>query len=252
MRYRNGSTETVEDTLAEERMLNVEIQEGLSFDTIISPGDIRFFVYGHMYTEGFVRIVDELEEYREWEKEDVIYVTVRIKDFEVKRSLLKRNYNIIWTECGSGSGIKRSGDRLTKFDTGLNIKSSDLLKINSEIKDRTEEHKLTGAFHYAFLFDKDINLIDLAYDIGRHNAVDKVVGKLLIGGVGMEDKILYVTGRITSDICLKCLRARVPVIVSRSAVLDSAVRIAKRYDMGLVGFLRGRRLNIYSDGKIIT
>ena len=242
----------MEDTLAEERMLNVEIQDGLSFDTIISPSDIRYFVYGHMFTEGFIRKVDDLEKYREWEKEDVLYVSVRIKDFHIKKSLLKRNYNIIWTECGSGTGIKRIGDQLELINNDLSITSTDLLRINSGIKDRTEHYKQTGAFHYAFMFDKDIKLVDLAYDIGRHNAVDKVVGKLIIQGVGMDDKILFVTGRITSDICLKCLRSRIPVVVSRGAVLDSAVRIARKYKMGLVGFLRGNRLNIYSNADMIA
>jgi len=242
----------VEDTLAEERMLRVEIHEGLSFDTIISPGDIRYFVYGHMFTEGFIRTVDDLEEYREWEKEDVLYVTLRIKDFEIKKSLLKRNYNIIWTECGSGTEIKRSGDQFTRFDNALGITAADLLKINAGIKDRTEHFRQTGAFHYAFLFDRQINLIDLAYDIGRHNAVDKVVGKLFTEGIELQNKILFVTGRVTSDICLKCLRARIPVVASRGAVLDSTVRIARKYNLGLVGFLRGNRLNIYSSGNIIT
>jgi len=242
----------VEDTLAEERMLSVEIHDGLSFDTIISPGDIRYFVYGHMFTEGFIHDVDDLEEYREWEKDDVLYVTVRLKNFEIKRSLLKRNYNIIWTECGSGTGIKRIGDHFTKFDNDFGITGADLLRINSGIKGRTEHFRQTGAFHYAFLFDRNIKLIDLAYDIGRHNAVDKVVGKLLTQGIGLQDKILFVTGRITSDICLKCLRTRIPVVASRGAVLDSSVRIARKYNMGLVGFLRGKRLNIYSNGNIIA
>jgi FdhD protein len=240
----------VEDTLAEERMLRVEIHDTLSFDTIISPGDIRYYVLGHMLTEGFILKVDDLEEYREWEKDDVLYVTLRIKNFEIKKSLMKRNYNIIWTECGSGAEIKRSGDRFKIFKNEFIITGEDLLRINSGIKGRTEQFNQTGAFHYAFLFDMDINLIELAYDIGRHNAVDKVVGKLLVQGIDLNDKILFVTGRITSDICLKCLRARIPVVVSRSAVLDSSVRIARKYNMGLVGFLRGKRLNIYSNGNI--
>jgi FdhD protein len=106
------------------------------------------------------------------------------------------------------------------------------------------------------LFDNDFKLIAYANDIGRHNAVDKVIGKAIMDDVDnigkFEDKVLFITGRISSDILLKCIRARIPVLISRGAPFDSAIELAKKYDLCLIGFLRGKKFNVYSNSKAIN
>ncbi|NOX44280.1 MAG: hypothetical protein GXO72_00875, partial [Caldiserica bacterium] len=106
--------------------------------------------------------------------------------------------------------------------------------------------RLTGAYHYAFLFDRELRIRAVAKDIGRHNAVDKVLGAELLGTGDFGERILFVTGRISADIALKALRAGVPLVASPGAALLGAVALARRYNLGLVGFLRGRRFNLYA------
>ncbi|MDO8734675.1 MAG: formate dehydrogenase accessory sulfurtransferase FdhD, partial [Elusimicrobiota bacterium] len=90
-----------------------------------------------------------------------------------------------------------------------------------------------------------------AEDIGRHNAVDKLIGKALIDGIDTKDKILFTSGRVSSDIVQKVLRAKIPVIVSHSAPTSFAVKLCKEKNITLIGFARGRRMNIYSCEKRI-
>lgn len=85
-----------------------------------------------------------------------------------------------------------------------------------------------------------------AKDIGRHNAVDKVLGEALLTGFPREKTILYTTGRISADIVIKALRARVPLVVSPGAALLGAINLARRYPLGLVGFLRAKGFNVYA------
>jgi FdhD protein len=83
-------------------------------------------------------------------------------------------------------------------------------------------------------------------DIGRHNAMDKVVGHALIEGVDMSRGALVTTGRLNAEMVVKALRARVPILASRSAVSTHAVELAETYGLTLVGFARGGRLNVYT------
>ena len=88
-------------------------------------------------------------------------------------------------------------------------------------------------------------------DIGRHNAVDKVIGSALSKGILLEDKILFSTGRISSEIIFKTQKCKIPAIASRSAPTNQAVKLAKDLNITLVGFARGNRMNIYSNEERI-
>jgi len=231
--------------------VHVEMGEGVSFDALITPGEIKEFVYGNLYSEGFIKSVEDVEDYLERKADGVIGATVKIKDFHMIKNVMKRNYNIIWTGCGGGTEFKRIGDDFKPFKSDFSIDGTNLLEINEKIKDKTELFRLTGAFHYAFLFDRNMDIVNHSYDIGRHNAVDKVIGKNLLSRKNLTDNILFVTGRVSSDIVHKCLRARVPVIATRGAAFITAVKTARKYNMGLIGFLRGKRFNVYSEGDLI-
>jgi FdhD protein len=95
-------------------------------------------------------------------------------------------------------------------------------------------------------------ILSYAEDIGRHNAVDKVFGKALLEKVPLQDKILLSTGRLTFEVVAKAVRQRIPVLLSRTAPSSAAVTLARKFHMGLVGFIRGSRMNIYSAGWRVT
>ncbi len=248
LQFKNNSLETITDNIAEECILHLVINSQITFDVLITPTDIKEFVFGNLYSEGFIKTKDEVTSYKELIKDNLINVNIKIKDFEDKKIFLKKNYNIVWAECGSGGEISRYLDIKTPLENKLQVNGKDLLLIAHKIKDKIELFKLTGAFHYAFIFDKDFNIISYTYDIGRHNAMDKVIGGILLNNItnNFEDFILYTTGRVTSDLIFKCLRCKLSMVISRGAPLDRAVELAKKYNICLIGFLRGERFNIYS------
>lgn len=250
--FKNGKMSELEDNIAEENILHLEINSDVSFDVVLSPDDIMEFVYGNLFSEGFIRDKSEVKSYKENIKKSLIFVKVKLADFPDKKVFLKKNYNIVWTECGSSTELIRLSDQFKSITFKNKLKSSDIIMLSNSIKDKTELFKQTGAFHYAFIFDKDLNLLSYAHDIGRHNAVDKVFGRLILDGATFEDKVLFSTGRISSDILLKCLRAKLPVVISRSAPLATAVELANKYDICLIGFLRGKRFNVYSNPGAIV
>jgi len=89
--------------------------------------------------------------------------------------------------------------------------------------------------------------------VGRHSAIDKVVGECILKGIKTNDRIMVTSGRISSEILVKAARSRTPVIISKSAPTDLAVRLATDFGITLVGFARGSRMNIYTNSwRVVT
>lgn len=249
-RWRDGSLEELDDIVAEETFLHLEIDDKIGFDTIVSPHDIKDFVYGNLFAEGFVDSPSEVKAYSEREKDGKYSVDVSL-DIESDFAY-QRNYNILWTDCTTPSDIqKRIGDRIEKIDSPLRIVASDITLVRERTSDQVDVYKQTGAYHYAFLFNEQMELVSTAFDVSRHNAVDKVIGSVFLNNGSFGDKALFVTGRITSNMVWKCLRAGIPLAMSRSAPLLEAIELAKAYDMGIIGFARGRRFNLYCGEKYV-
>jgi FdhD protein len=251
VQFKNGKLSPVKDVVEEECLVHLEINSKISFDVIFTPKDIKDFVYGNLFTEGFIRGKEEVLKYNENIKSNLVNVAVKLADFSERMKFMKKNYNIVWTECGSSGEIKRFLDQPKPLESTVKVKAEGILKILEMIKGKTEQFKQTGALHYAFMFNSDIELLNYSYDIGRHNAVDKIVGTQLLNDGEFADKLIFITGRVSSDIILKCLRAKIPMVVSRGAPLDSAIELANKYNVCLIGFLRGRRFNIYSKPDMI-
>ena len=111
-------------------------------------------------------------------------------------------------------------------------------------------HRMTGGVHIVGLFHKRA-VICISEDIGRHNALDKVIGCGLIKNIDFEETFVVCTGRISSDMALKCSVASIAIIASRGAVTSLAIEIAEKTGLTVIGFVRGRRMNIYANGERI-
>ena len=135
-----------------------------------------------------------------------------------------------------------------------NLKSKDEIKINVEIvfssikemQKNTNLFRETGGCHGAAIFDFNGKILGCKEDIGRHNAVDKVLGESLVKKIPLGDKILVSSGRVSSDIVKKTQRAKISLILSRSAPTSLAIELAQKLGITIVGFARGKRMNIYT------
>jgi len=152
------------------------------------------------------------------------------------------------TGCGLGLFVSKGLDPLDcrrKIDLSFRVTAARLSEAMRAFQTRSSVYRETGGVHSAGIAVGG-ELVAFAEDVGRHNAVDKVIGSCLRRGVPLHDKTVLSTGRLSLDLVAKAVRAGLPVAASRSAPTDAAVELARLANLTLAGFVRGGRMNLYA------
>jgi FdhD protein len=154
--------------------------------------------------------------------------------------------------CGKASLDALRVRGCPRVSSGPEVSSEVIYGLPDKLRGAQGVFRSTGGLHAAGLFSSAGELVCLREDVGRHNAVDKVVGwALMQGKLPLSDQILMVSGRSSFEIMQKALAAGVPVVCAVSAPSSLAVALAREFDMTLIGFLREQRFNIYADDERI-
>jgi FdhD protein len=132
-----------------------------------------------------------------------------------------------------------------KIENGIALDPAKILKLVNEFSKSSELFISTGGVHSCALCSYD-EILYFEEDIGRHNAMDKLSGSVLVNKIYAGNKIILTTGRISSEIITKAAKIGIPVLVSRSAPTDAAIEMALQLNITLIGFARGQSLNIYT------
>jgi len=242
IKKKGTSFEEIDDFIAVEKRLKVFINKREFISLYCTPSMIKELVAGLLLTEGIlankispgqIRIVNGNE--------------IRV-DIHVDENILKENLVVSRCLCGITLHKKR---KFKKINDNFSLSVETLNFIFQEFQQKSELFRLTGCFHSAALSD-DKKIIAFAEDIGRHNAVDKVIGYSIFADIPFTGKLMVVSCRISSEIISKCARWKIPIIASRAAPTDLSIDIAEKTGVTLVGFVRGDRLNVYTNTQRIT
>jgi FdhD protein len=242
----------VEDYLAGEEPLEIRIAGRPLTVTMRTPGNDRELAAGFLWTEGLIESREQIVSIRQDGAETGAtrnLVEVELEAGAFDHEDLQRNF-FAASSCGicgkaSIEAIRVRGLRAP--DSRLTVDPEVLCQLPDRLRARQQVFGRTGGLHAAALFDASGNLLEVREDIGRHNAVDKVVGWALLAGlVPLSQHVLVVSGRGGFEIVQKALAAGIPVVASVSAPSSLAVKLARELNLTLVGFLRGRRFVIYA------
>ena len=265
----NQSSAIETDALAIEEPLEIRLgynENGALFHKSISvtmrtPGNDEELAAGFLFTEGIIESADQISEIRHCgvsAKNDAPRNTVRVDlkaDVTVDYKRLERHFYTSSScgVCGKTSiealrtGVCRlNKDKETIFDAGIIHRLPETLRRAQNVFD------ITGGLHAAALFDSNGEIEITREDVGRHNAVDKLVGaQFLAGKIPLDDKLLLVSGRASFELVQKALMAGIPVLAAVGAPSSLAVELAREYKMTLLGFVRDNRFNIYAGAERI-
>jgi FdhD protein len=237
--------------LAVEEALEIRVNGAPVTVTMRTPGHDRELAAGFLLTEGIIESPDEISGFCaadfEKSKSNTVDVALHTQSFEAAE--LQRNF-FVASSCGicgkaTIESIRRRGLRAP--NPQFRVRPEVLYSLPDAIRASQAAFERTGGLHAAAIFDADGKLVVLREDVGRHNAVDKVIGWAMCAGkLPLADSILMVSGRGGFEIAQKALAAGVPVLASVSAPSSLAVQLAREMGLTLVGFLRGRRFVVYA------
>jgi FdhD protein len=225
--------------------------------TMRTPGHDFELAAGFLFTEGLVENGREIATvgYCELPEDEQHYnvVTVRLtRPFDP--GLTSRNFYAT-SSCGicGKASLDHVEVRCDALPTGPVVAASVIAGLPDTLRERQRIFDRTGGLHAAGLFDVEGNLRELREDVGRHNAVDKVVGRsLLAGQVPLVDGLLQVSGRLSFEIVQKAAVAGIPIACAVSAPSSLAVQAGRRLGMTVVGFVRGGGFNVYAHPERIA
>ena len=227
--------------VVEEVPLSIFINGRHYVTAMTSPQLRKEFVVGHLFAE---RIAGSLMEIESLEIEGNV---VRALIANPMRAILPRKP--IVSGCG-GIASFLDESKLPKIKSDLKVAREEL-QTGMKAISLSEIHAATGGVHSVGLFQKS-GPVCIIEDIGRHNALDKAIGYGLMQNIDFCQTFVACTGRISSDMALKCSVAGIPVVVSRGATTSLAISIAERTGLAIVGFLRAKMLNVYTNRQRIT
>ncbi|MGE5404988.1 MAG: formate dehydrogenase accessory sulfurtransferase FdhD [Candidatus Saccharibacteria bacterium] len=233
----------VGDAVISEYPLSVSVNGRELVTLMCTPQNLENLAVGFLAGEGFIQSYDEILDIRLDREQKTIFIKIN-QTTPAAESITPKKY--LTTGLGKGPTFNLLNlDKVAHIQGEYEVPPADILTLMGQLQENSELHRLTGGVHTAALA-QDGKIIVQRDDIGRHNAVDKVVGYCLQNKVDLKDKLLLVSGRISSEIAYKASNLGIQILISRSAPTSLAVSIAEELGLTLVGFTRGSRFNIYT------
>ncbi len=241
LKIENGKPQKITDKVVVERMITISVNGHEIANLACIPVQLKELTVGFALTKG---IISEKEEIREI-KHDGNNVNLKlVKNPNIEFGKLK-----LIPECGYSIYLSLLSDikPLEKVISKTLVNTQQIQDIMHKFLQGSVLFRQTGGVHSAAVCDTTSNkILHFADDTSRHFAVDKVLGLSFLQNTSFYDKLLITTGRLSEDIVKKAVRLNIPILLSRSAPTLNAVKIATVYNLTLIGFVRGQRMNVYS------
>ncbi|MCY4402599.1 MAG: formate dehydrogenase accessory sulfurtransferase FdhD [Candidatus Poribacteria bacterium] len=255
----------VDDDLVVEEPLEIRVGEQSLIVVMRTPGHDFELAAGFLFTESLIKSADDIEIIAYCEEGDITSETEdKSLDFDLMQNIVnvrltehldleeqsgwQRNFhaNASCGLCGKMT-IESVKHQVNPLNSVFNIKQTVLYELNDKLRASQSVFEKTGGLHAAGLFDENGELVIIREDIGRHNAVDKVIGQALLSDmIPLDRYILMVSGRASFEIIQKALFARIPIVAAVSAASTLAVDLATEGNLTLIGFMRGMQMSVYS------
>ncbi len=237
LQLRHGRVEEVKGDVVREQPLTLYVNGQRFLTLLCSPFKLEALVVGYLWIE---KVIGGLEEIRALQVSEVDGRA----DVTLTHPVTLPTERILTSGCGGGITFRIDPRLFTPLRSQLRVTPG---RLSARLKDlfaAAVHYHASRGIHGAALTDGD-ELLVVAEDVGRHNAVDKVKGEALLRGLPTADRILLSTGRVSSEMLLKASRMAVPLVASRTSPTEMAVALAEQLGITVVGYLRPDALNVY-------
>jgi FdhD protein len=241
-----GKAEKTVDRVAEEVPLKITLNTVYSFVIWCSPFQFKELAVGYLLSENILKSVDEIESLSANEKKHTCQIKLKDNvDLGERTKNSRRSTRIIPLLKASTSAYQHD-DKISTVKSQLTVKAQTILDSLDQMNCLAKGFKETGGLHDSGIFKADGTMVAFSEDVGRHNTVDKVIGAASLGKANFSECFMIITGRVPGDMIYKAAKVGLPLVASVAAVLNSGVSSAEKAKIALVGFVRGKRMNIYT------
>jgi len=235
---KSGRLDEVKGEVVREQPLTVYVNGERFLTLLCSPFMVEPLVLGYLWMEKVIASLDDVAGLQISEVDGRAEVTLR-------QPVTLPTERILTSGCGGGITFRIDPRLFPRITSGARVSPAELGdRMHDLLREAVHYHASRG-IHGAALADRDRVLL-VAEDVGRHNAVDKLMGLALQRGIATTDRILLSTGRVSSEMLLKAARMSVPIVASRTSPTEMAVALAEQLGVTIVGYLRGDSLNLYA------
>jgi FdhD protein len=239
-----------EETVVRESALTI-IFNGKELVTLLcSPSDLKELAVGFLLSEGLIASKADIKRISLDARIGIARVNTESGEEPSPDMMFKR---MITSGCCRGSIYYTAADaqNIRPIESKMTLSAKHISGMMNEFQHRSEVYLATGGVHSAALCDGN-GILLFAEDIGRHNAIDKIFGHCLLNGINADEYAIMTSGRVSSEILFKVLKRNIPIILSKSAPTASGVKLANDAGITLVGFIRGNRMNVYTNAWRVT
>lgn len=258
-RFAQNTLNPIEDVLAVEEPLEISLCHGAMRQTqnisvtMRTPGEDAALAVGFLFTEGILQKPEQIEAVTQVADNQIL---VSIKpEVDLDLGKLERHFYTS-SSCGvcGKSSIAAIGVLGEREFLGANWQLSPeiVLGMNEQVRKLQAVFQHTGGLHASALFARTGECLGLQEDVGRHNALDKLIGKAFLAGqLPLRDKLLFLSGRASFELIQKAAMAGIPVVCALGAPSSLAVELAQNCNMTLIGFVKAETFNVYSNGNVV-
>jgi FdhD protein len=248
IRINKSEIKETKDIVLIENPVDIIVNTKRLANIICLPKDLKELAVGFLYSIGIIDYIEDIKNVIIDELENKISIDLDNSiNFETRNFEMDAVSRVIDTTCGISSpwrdfikkNILLDGKKSIKLEDNLRLSSQIIINSVKQIQKEMSLYRETGGCHGAAIFDLTGKLLAVKEDIGRHNAIDKVIGEMLLKKLEFKNVFLTSSGRLTGDSVLKAVRAKIPIVASVSAAVESGIRLAFAYGITLIGFVRG-------------
>jgi FdhD protein len=251
LRFSEDEKRNTEDIVVREYPLTIILNNQELVTLLCTPINLDYLAIGFLSSEGLIKSKDEINKITTDEKRGVVRVETTEDTKQAGELVFKR---LITSGCGRGASFYSAADvtRQRKVESKTSLSTAEVFDLVKEFQHTSQIFRTTGGVHSAAVCDNE-NILIFREDIGRHNALDKVFGECILKDIPTGGRVVLTSGRVSSEILFKVVRRNIPLLISRSAPTDMGVKLAGELGVTLIGFVRGKRMNVYAnDWRIIS
>lgn len=242
--FQDGDRKSDQRCVVKEIPLTIMVNGCELITLVCSPHSLEYLAIGFLASEGFVQKYDDINQIRYESEHRIIWIDIK-NDAIYTKGNLWRKYSNSYGKKQIAMPLINDCNLIPPISHDMSFSIQEIFAYITLLNMNAKTFKVTGGVHEAALAHKGEFVVFLE-DISRHNVLDKIIGYTFTNAIDTFDKVLVLSSRIASDMLIKAARMGIPVVVSRSAPTCLSIDLAEKFGITLIGFARGKNLNVYT------